>query len=188
MTRAIRGSLLAVVLTLPSLLHAQTGRKLSFGVSGGASLPMSDLANSVEMGFSAAGHVFLKQSRNQKLHMRFDVSYDRWGVAPDAGSNLVDATFASLGFLGNALYSMGGPQSATRPYLLFGGGLYKTKTRVSGTSAGLSYESSDGGIQTGGGVEFYLSGMSTFLEAKYVRVFPSGTAWAYVPITFGVRF
>jgi hypothetical protein len=46
----------------------------------------------------------------------------------------------------------------------------------------------DFGINGGVGLEFTLTGMSTFLEARYVNVFTEGESTAFIPITFGILF
>lgn len=188
MRRSLQIIGLAVVCALPSVARSQSPRWTAIGFSGGASLPMSDLGESAKSGFGVAGHFFLKPESKTHFVFRGDVSYDRWGAKPAAGNNVQDAAFTSTGFVANGLYLAGGEKAGKRPYGLAGFGFYRTNLKISGSGAGLSSESSDMGVQVGGGLAFKMSGVNTFLEAKYVHVFRDLSAWSYVPVTFGFRF
>ena len=92
-----------------------------------------------------------------------------------------------LGMIGNVLYVVGGARATMRPYALVGAGFYQSQLTLAGATTGLRSESADIGVQAGGGVQFALAGMTTFVEAKYVNVRRAGTPWSYLPITFGIR-
>jgi len=80
----------------------------------------------------------------------------------------------------NANIGMGG--IGVKPYLSGGVGFYNSKV------ADFDAEN-DFGINGGVGLEFGLTGMSTFVEVRYVKVFVDGDAdFAIVPITFGIMF
>ncbi len=188
MNRSLPMMGLAILIALPGIARGQAARTVSIGATGGLSLPLGDVANSAESGYSVAGHIFFKPASKDRLVFRGDVSYDRWGAKPAAGNNVLKASLTSLGFVANALVSFGSAKSSAGPYLLTGLGLYRTNFSVTGSGAGFTSESSDMGLQGGGGLAFSLKGMSTFVEAKYVSVFRSPTSWTYLPVTFGVRF
>ena len=80
MKRSLRIFGLASLLALPVAAHAQNQKSVSFGASGGLSLPMGDLGDAAEAGYSVAGHVYLKPSSMKNLAFRLDVSYDSWGA------------------------------------------------------------------------------------------------------------
>jgi hypothetical protein len=187
MKRSLQIVGLAGLLALPVAAQAQTTKSVSFGASGGLSLPMGDLGDGAEAGFTVAGHVFLKPASMKKLSLRADVSYDSWG-AKGAIGQVADGSLSSLGFVGNVIFPVGDEGAAMRPYLLAGGGMYRTKASYSVLGFSGSASSTDAGIQAGGGFEFKLSGFSTFLEAKFVNVFGDGSSSTYIPISFGVRF
>jgi hypothetical protein len=176
---------LGVLLAMPVAVQAQTTRSVSVGVSGGLSLPMGDLGDAVESGYNVTGHLYYVPT-TMKLGFRGDVGYDKW--EGKGASATVDAKLGILSFTGNGLYTFGESTSAMRPYLLFGGGIYRSKetSEVAGVEG--STTGSDGGIQGGLGLSFKLSGFNTFLEARYVNVFSEGNSTNYLPITFGVRF
>ena len=188
MTRSLHMVTLALLCAIPCAMDGQVTRPVSVGASGGLSLPLGDLGEIATSGFSVAGHVFFKPASRDKLLYRGDVSYDRWGAKSTVGNSVTDATLSGLGFVGNVMISAGGAKASKRPYLLLGGGIYRTKLSLGGATGGLISESSDLGIQVGGGLTYLLSGMSTFLEVKYVNVFRDPTSWTYLPVTFGVRF
>jgi hypothetical protein len=87
---------LATALAAPALLSAQStsDRPVSFGVSGGLSLPMGDLGKGASSGFVVAGHVYFKPASIEAVRFRGDVSFDKWGA-----KNGVDASQQSLGFI-----------------------------------------------------------------------------------------
>ena len=171
----------AAVMVAPAMLSAQSSA-VGFGVSGGLSVPTGDLGDAVDAGYSIAGHVFLKPSSMKSLRFRGDVSYSGFGYKN------IDASYRSLGFVGNAMLDLSS-SGGVKPYVLGGLGAFngKRSTQV-GSAAVVSTGSTDVGIQVGGGLNFQLSGFSTFLEAKYVNVFTENNSTGYIPITFGVRF
>jgi Outer membrane protein beta-barrel domain len=176
---------LVALAALPMVAQAQSTRTVSVGVSGGMSVPMGDLSDSFDAGYNVAGHVYFKPS-TMKLALRGDVSYDSW---KGKGSNsVVDAKLSALGVTGNGIFYVGESTAAMRPYLLVGGGMYRTKSTTTVANIESSSTSTDPGIQGGVGLSFALSGFSTFLEAKYVNVFGDNDSYNFVPISFGVRF
>jgi hypothetical protein len=115
------------------------------------------------------------------------VSYDSWKLSALTGSNL-DVTRTSLGVMGNVLLSLGGNGAGTGLYVLVGGGMVRSAlSRAVGLGAA-SLTSTDPGVQGGAGLQFALSGFSTFAEVKVVNVFGEDGSARYIPITFGVRF
>lgn len=185
MQRIRRLMALAAVAAVPSLLSAQSAsdKPLSFGVSGGLSLPVGDLGDGASSGYVVAGHVFFKPASLKAIRLRGDVAYDKWGVKESGG----DADLRSLSLVGNAIYDL--PSSSNvRPYLLGGVGLYNSKFSYDlGAVRGSSATNTDLGLQIGGGLTFKLSGFDTFAEAKFVNILADGGS-NWIPISFGVRF
>jgi opacity protein-like surface antigen len=171
----------AALMIMPAMVSAQSSA-VGVGVSGGLSVPTGDLGDAVDAGYSIAGHVFLKSTSMKSLRFRGDVSYNRFDYKN------IDASYRSLGFVGNALIDLS-TNSGVKPYVLGGLGAFngKRSTQI-GSAAVVSTSSTDVGIQVGGGLNFQLSGFSTFLEVKYVNVFTDNNSAGYIPITFGVRF
>ncbi len=184
MKRSLRILGLAALVAAPTFVSAQTARPIGFGVSGGLSLPTGDLGDGADAGYNITGHVMLRPASFTNLSFRGDVSFDRFGV-----KNVSDANTRFLGFTGNAIYSF--PQAnpgVVRPYVIGGVGAYNSKVNVNFGSVSSSATSTDVGVQGGGGINFQLSGFSTFVEAKFVNVFGDGSSANFIPITFGVKF
>lgn len=184
MQRTLRACALIAALAAPAALAAQSADKpVSFGVSGGLSLPMGDFGDARNTGYNLTGHVYLKPASLTAVRLRGDVGYDRWDV------DGFDASTRSIALAANAVYDFPAQStSIVRPYVLGGLGLFSLKT--SATSSGITNRSGDTnlGLQVGGGLSFQLSGFSTFAEAKLVNVFTDGESTRYIPVTFGVRF
>lgn len=185
MTRSFRLAGFALALALPAAMPAQTTRPVSIGASGGLSVPTGDLGDRFESGFSLAGHVYFKPASFTSLRFRGDVTFDRFsGKGPQ--SDAVNRSFRSLGVVANAVYDfpMQNTASVIRPYVIGGLGLFNTNESANNFDG----DSESGiGVQVGGGLQFRLSGFTTFLEAKFVNVFADSNR-SYIPITFGVRF
>ena len=181
MNRFTKFVAVAALMMTPAMVSAQSSA-VGFGLSGGLSVPTGDLGDRVDAGYSIAGHVFLKSSSMKSLRFRGDVSYSGFDYKN------INASYRSLGFVGNALIDLS-TNGGVKPYVLGGLGAFngKSSTQI-GSAAVVSTSSTDVGIQIGGGLNFQLSGFSTFLEAKYVNVFTDNNSAGYIPITFGVRF
>jgi opacity protein-like surface antigen len=82
----------------------------------------------------------------------------------------------------NAIVGMGG--IGVKPYLSGGLGIYNGKAEAFGEEATETSVGLNGGV----GLEFSLTGMSTFLEARYIHIFTEEEATQIIPITFGILF
>lgn len=184
MTRTLRVFGLAAALVLPGTLLAQgsSDRSFSLGVSGGLAMPIGDMGDSFDSGFDVTGHIYLRPAALKSIGLRGDVGFDKFSA-----KDVSDVTFRSLSFVANAIVDLSSSSSA-KPYLLGGVGLYNGKAEVKSSFGSGSSSDSNLGIQAGGGLQFQLSGFSTFLEARYVNVFSDGSSTQWIPITFGVKF
>jgi opacity protein-like surface antigen len=179
---ALTFALTAVAFASP--LSAQV-RTTSFGLSGGLSLPMGDLADGAETGFNVTGSLYIRPARFANLGFRGDIAYDRFGLKAFEDSNI-----RSMGFVFNGQYNVPVSSSSVTPYVLLGIGFYSTKTTRAVGNTSISSSDSNLGYDGGAGISFQLSGFSTFLEAKYVHVMTEGENRGvnFAPITFGIRF
>ncbi|WP_373070538.1 outer membrane beta-barrel protein [Gemmatimonas sp.] len=175
MNRFSKFATVAALAMTPAMVSAQSSA-VGFGVSGGLSVPTGDLSDAVDAGYTIAGHIFLKPASMTSLRFRGDVSLDSYSYKGNTNGD-----FRSLGFVGNALYDLSA-SGGVKPYVLGGLGGFNGKSSSSSDS------DTNVGIQVGGGLNFQLSGFSTFLEAKYVNVFSDDNSTGYIPITFGIRF
>jgi opacity protein-like surface antigen len=185
--RALKLAGLAGTLALlPAIAGAQDARSISFGVMGGLSLPMGDLADGVESGYNITGNVYLPLGG--KLKLRGDVGYESF--AGKGSSSIAGFDYNVLSVTGNVMFPLGTERAegGIRPYLIGGGGLYRGTTKIEVAGISRSTSNSDLGINAGGGFEFKLSGFTTFAEARFVNVFGDGDSSSWIPLTFGIRF
>ena len=182
---------IAALAALPAMAQAQstmTSRPVSFGVSGGASIPMGDFGDAADVGYTVGAHVLLAPASMSMLAFRGDVSYDSWKAKKTFG----DGSARALGVMGNVILRSSSAM-AIKPYVIGGLGLVNSKSKSSVTVGGVTVtgsgdSQSNFGIQGGGGLEFQLSGFTTFIEAKVVNAFTEGSSTRWIPLTFGVRF
>jgi len=158
--------------------HAQGMGPIKFGVSGGASVPVSDLGNATNTGFTLTANLGVKPI-GTPFTMQLEGGWNQWGIK-NASGNL-----RALTLTGNLLYdliSTPGP----KPYVIGTAGLYHL-TNSNPVGSGTFTESSDKyGLGIGGGVRIPLTGFDTYIEARYQHALDSSVS--FVPITFGVRF
>lgn len=163
----------------PALMSAQDSKPISFGVMGGLSLPMGDFGDGYDSGYNVTGNVWFKPNPSGPLGFRGDIGYDAFNA------QVSDLTFSSLSFVGNVTYHLGqaSAEGGIRPYVIGGLGLYRGSTNVPNSESNTEF-----GFGAGGGLEFKLSGFTTFAEARFVNVNGDGGSTQWIPITFGVRF
>jgi opacity protein-like surface antigen len=174
----------AVAMTLvmgASAAEAQS--PIRFGLAGGLSMPQSDLGDAFESGFH--GQVMLGFGMMAlPVKLRADLTYHSLGVEGDGGIGFDDGDdLRVIGGALNAIVGMGG--IGVKPYLTGGVGFYNSKF-------GDFDAENDFGLNGGVGLEFSLTGMSTFLEVRYIKIFvdddEGDVSVGLVPITFGIMF
>ncbi len=184
----------AALFAMPFVAGAQE-KGVRFGVSAGLSVPMGKLGDVNGTGYNLTGHATLSPSSLANLSFRGDVGIDRFDAKESIGSLTQKGGVTMIGFTANAIYafSQDDPGAVTRPYILVGGGFFNGRSKVTSILGAAedtdSSNSTDAGIQFGGGMEFNLSsGFGAFAEAKLVNVFGDGSSRRWIPISFGVRF
>lgn len=168
--------ILAAVAALASTASAQSTKPVSLGISVGAAIPVSDLANDYSTGYN--GTVSLGfNSYGSPIGFRIDGMYN--SMSPQSGVNLPDIKISSAN--ANLVYAL--PGTGIRPYLIGGAGIYGLKSDFAGSST-ITKLGLNGGI----GASFPLSGFNTFVEARYHHVFSDNVATGFIPVTFGISF
>jgi hypothetical protein len=159
---------LAAILFAAPALHAQT----SINVAIGASLPMGDAADAVDMGYNATVGVGFKPPL-APIGLRIEGMFNSFEFkSPLDASNRVMAATA------NGTYTL-----MPQIYLIGGVGMYNSKASIAGSDA-----SNDFGFNVGAGVNIPLTGFGTYLEARFHHVAGDGDNFQFIPITFGIRF
>jgi opacity protein-like surface antigen len=184
--------LLAVLITgafvlAPSALRAQVSTSIL--VSGGLSMPVSDLSDQVNSGYNV--NVGLNIGAPiVPVGARLEVGYN--GFDGKSCCNFSGGTVRIISGTANAILNLG-PTSAA-PYLIGGLGIYNfhgSTTFNSFTGATTSIDNTKAGVNIGGGLRFPLAGISTFLEARYHVMLGDSfnyTNSQFIPITFGIQF
>lgn len=191
----VLAGLVGVLALLPSTGEAQEANKVSFGVMGGLSLPVGSFGDMYESGYNITGSVHFPLG--EKLRLRGDVGYEKFAAKSLLGS-MLGSDFDVLSFAGNVVVPFGQAASAggIRPYVLGGLGFYRTSTTY---VANVQTSNTDVGLSVGGGLEFALSGFTTFAELRFTNVWTgsnrgvagigeSSNSSGWIPITFGIRF
>lgn len=169
--KGIAKGLIAVGLGLVFLATPATAQ-LKFAVGAGLSLPNGDLADFFKSGFHgmAAGEFALTGA---PISIRADMMFSTFSSkvsGADAFNPMAMSADVKLGFAP-------GPIS---PYILGGPSL------VHSSNAGMS--SSKIGFNVGGGVNFGMSALKLFAEARYFSVSDNGVKTNWIPITLGIHF
>ncbi len=191
----------AMVAASASLAGAQASTSLvkpfSFGISGGAAIPMSDLSNGssngftgVNTGYNVTGSVALGFPVIP-FSVRADVAYNSFGtknvqVAANANSASYNADARVVGVTANAVLPIPLPVPILSPYLIGGVGAYNV--RLTPFAGAANSSQTNRGFNLGAGVTLPLPGLNTFVEARYHRVNMNNGSMAFVPITVGVMF
>jgi len=166
------------LLALPAAVRAQGSTSIL--VSGGLSLPMSDLGD-----YSNSGY-------NINLGLAFGAPIIPVGARIEGGFSSFDAKGGGASTriasaTANAVLNLG-PTGAA-PYLIGGLGIYNR--RFSSDFLGEANSKTSAGVNIGGGIRFPLGGISTFLEARYHVMLGNqneATNLQFIPISFGVQF
>lgn len=157
-------------------------KPFSLGISGGASIPTSDLSNYVNTGYNIGGHVALGTPA-LPISFRGDVNYDNFGAKGSGNSN-----YHVWSYTANAVYEVP-TMTGIRPYVIGGvGGFTPGASYSSGNTTVSQSSSTQFGFDLGGGLTIPLSGFNAFIEARYNHFNDNGSSTSFVPITFGIMF
>jgi opacity protein-like surface antigen len=172
------GGVIAMALAVASTaVEAQS--PIRFGLAGGVSFPTGEDADVVKTGYH--GQLMLGFGvMALPVKLRADFSYQSFDGKDEP--ILRDANFRILGGAVNAIISMAG--IGVKPYVTGGLGVYNAKLEVLGEEA----DETDLGLNGGLGLEFTLTGMSAFVEARYIHIFTAEEATQVIPLTFGILF
>lgn len=178
----VGAAVLAAIAAVAPTVHAQQSGGLTYGISGGLTLPIGNLGNTQGAGFNVQGHATLKPS-STPFALRGDLGL--WTTPGKTVSPIGGGSSVSYGGVtwftanANAVFNFEGAKDATFvPYAIGGVGLYNG-SRGLGTKFG---------INGGGGVTFKLSGFDAFAEARFHNVFTNGSSARLIPLSFGVNF
>ena len=176
-------------------------RPLSFGISGGLSLPTGNAGDVFSSGFNVDGLLEVRARPASPVAFRFEAGYQRFAIKDevrelfeDFGAE-IDGDARVISGVVNALYKF--PGVAVRPYVLGGVGVFNVggSATISGIdeSGELLDEDESGsitrfGFNVGGGLEVPLSGITAFGEIRFQSIRTPDEPFNIVPIKVGIRF
>ena len=179
-------ALVATTANAQSLVPAV--KPVSFGIAGGMSMPTGDFGDVAKSGYNVSGLLQFQQP-TWPVAIRVEGQFQDFSGKGD----LEDASAKSIGGLANVLYYFP-TKSTVRPYVTGGLGFFHLKTDAGDACSDELGEdvcsSSDNkfGYDLGAGLEFQLSGMSTFIEANWQSIQTEGSATRMIPIRVGIKF
>lgn len=155
------------------------GNPITFGIVGGATIPVGDLSDVAGTGWHA-GALLEWNTPTLPVGVRLEGTYHKFGDKDelDLYPNFITA-------LVNLVWNFPMTQPyAVRPYLIGGGGLYSY--RCDGCSTSNNF-----GLNGGAGLRVPLSGISTIIEARFHIAFDSNANTSnstFIPISVGILF
>ncbi|HEU4588009.1 MAG TPA: outer membrane beta-barrel protein [Gemmatimonadales bacterium] len=160
--------------------HAQS--PVSFGLGGGATIPLGSTSDAVKTGWHGLALVQFKPA-GSPVGFQIDGQYQE--LKSKAG--LTAGKTQLINGTANVVFSFPvAAETKVRPYLIGGGGVYNIKFKPS--AGGASPSSTKFGLNAGAGFDFALSGATIFVEGRYHNVFVTGSDTKFIPITLGVKF
>ena len=191
-------ALMALVTATSPLAAQKTG--IGFGASIGANLPNGEFADGAKTGLVANGFVGVGTGR---FGLRGELFWSRSdldnpfirkvgnNVLPSEGLGTVTGNVNLVGAAANFVLPL--MQSAVRPYLIGGVGVYNRRVSqdVGGTIdefQNLRDEQTDVGYNGGIGLSIGGLGPSFFLEARYVSVATAPDRTKFIPVVLGFSF
>ena len=169
--KGIAKGLIAVGLGLV-LVATPANAQLKFAVGAGLSLPNGDLADFFKSGFHGMGAAEFALT-GAPISIRADGMFSTFSSkvsGADAFNPMAMSADVKFGFAP-------GPIS---PYILGG------PSWVHSSNSGMS--SSKFGYNVGGGVNFGMSALKLFAEARYFSISDNGVKTNWIPITLGIHF
>lgn len=169
LSRAALG--LAATLFAAPALQAQA----SFSIAAGAAVPMGGTADVLKTGYNVTAGIGIKPPL-APLGFRVEGMFNQMDYKTSTfGSARVLAGVANVTLSGVAM-PMG--------YLIGGVGIYNfSSPDIAGSTS-----TTKPGFNIGAGLNFPLTGFSTFAEIRFHLVTTDNSSTKFVPITFGIKF
>jgi Outer membrane protein beta-barrel domain len=184
MNRLLRVAPISLLLWI-AVPSASFGQKTyALGLGGGAAIPVGKLSDVQKTGYNAMA-VLAVGVADLPIGVRFDGIYNNLRrTNPVQGSTTTSSDLRVVAALANLVYAF--PGTSAKPYILAGGGLYKSKPDVSGARSQNNF-----GFNAGLGATFGFGPVAAFIESRYHTISRSaakGGVFQFVPITVGFMF
>ncbi|HEY7729170.1 MAG TPA: outer membrane beta-barrel protein [Candidatus Eisenbacteria bacterium] len=200
MPRALITALvMGVFFASPSMaqLHAARGlgsqeKMLQLGIGGGVSVPVGDAKDALKNGFHLRGIVKVKPPafpfalRGALGYQKFDLS--RVPTGAEGTGNIL----SGLGGL-----TFGFAMGPMHPYVTASLGAFRVESKIDSTGTETKANQTKFGIDAGVGLDFKLSGINGFVEARLENVYTDRgfdpmlldkKSTRIIPVTFGLMF
>lgn len=187
-SRSLVALVSAALAVVPTMLSAQATQRPTFGISGGAAIPVGDFSDAVNTGFNVAGHIGIKPGMSP-VGLRFEGMYNQFDVK-GSGNDLKAKILAGTA---NIVLMQAAAPGAVRPYFIGGLGVYNLKLSSDALNAS-SDSKTKFGLNGGAGIDMALSGLNVFVEGRYHHVFTKDTNagvttnTGFIPLVVGLRF
>lgn len=157
----------------------------TLGVVGGLSVPLGDLSNSTNSGYTVGLTLGMKQAASP-LGFRAEGNFTE---LPFEGGNTSDK-YRIYGFALDALYNLGQPSENGGLYLTGGLGYYGTRGVFTDVFGGTQESPTDWNLGLNVGLGYYLplSGFTVNFEGRYTHIFSNPNSQGVLPITVGIVF
>jgi hypothetical protein len=177
------GTIIAGTLLAASSLSAQGNR---FALGGGATFPTGKYSDIANVGWHGTGSLNFGR-QNSRFGLLIDGTYSELGLNAEG----FDVKQRWIYGTANIVYRFkraGSEVSKVEPYIMTGGGVYNSKGTGSDAALFGDNEGTDFGVNGGLGVNYNVSRVVLYLEARYHSVFTSGDDSHFIPLTLGIRF
>ncbi|HTR19425.1 MAG TPA: outer membrane beta-barrel protein [Gemmatimonadales bacterium] len=196
-----RGLILGLALALVAGVSSLNAQGIKFGVGGGLTLPMNNdvdgsgnpgYAKVDGSGFHGAANVMFPVG---PIGIRVDGLYSTTSHKSDFCNGLLGVSSCGnskiLAGEADAVYTFK-MSGALSPYVLGGVGMYNQKIHVEGGGGTFDTSATSFGYNLGAGIWYKLSGVTLFLEGRYVSISKSDAILSrpvnFIPFTIGVEF
>ncbi len=164
--------------------RALAQKTYALGLGGGAAIPVGKLSDTQKTGYNAIV-AFAIGVADLPFGVRFDGIYNNLAHSKvPSGGTTTTSDLRVTGALANLIFAF--PGSSAKAYIIAGGGLYNSKSDISGAKSQNNF-----GVNGGLGATFGFGPFATFLESRYHSISRSeakGGVYQFVPITLGVLF
>ena len=161
-----------------TLFAAPAFAQASFSLAAGATVPVANTADGAEVGYNAILGIGIKPPL-APLGLRIEGMFNSMSL-----KNTTSGSMRTLAGIANVTLS-GVGMPIPMGYLIGGLGMYNNKL-VDIPLAGDG--ETDFGFNIGAGLNFPLTGFSTFLEARFHMINTANEKTTFIPITFGLKF
>ena len=200
--RTLLAALLLTAAATSTRLEAQAtaaaplpSRPFSFAVAGGTALVTGEDRDYYQPGYHFQGSVSVPLPARFGLSIRADAMFEKvpgrdksTQTYPGGPDTLLIGDLSLLSGTVSAVYHIGRNQSAVRPYVLAGPGVFRVEQKGILYGQPVSGADTRFGISGGGGIAFPIGRLSAFAEARVHNVFAEGGSARVYPIVLGLLF